>query len=73
MSKSDYKIKKQEKFKHLTRENSYNKDLNYIDSLHNDVIDKAFKNISKEEWIESTLDYLAHNHKENVRYWTLET
>ena len=29
--------------------------------------DKAFKSISKEEWIESTLDYLAHDHKGNIR------
>lgn len=51
----------------ITVENSYDKALNYIDSLHNDMINKAFKNISKEEWIESTLDYLAHDHKGNVR------
>lgn len=51
----------------VTVENSYDKALNYVNSLHNDVITKAFKSISKEEWIESTLDYLAHDHKGNIR------
>ncbi len=51
----------------VTVENSYDKALNYVNSLHNVVITKAFKSISKEEWIESTLDYLAHDHKGNIR------
>ena len=51
----------------VTVENSYDKALNYVNSLHNDVITKAFKSISKEEWIESTLDYLAHDQKGNIR------
>ena len=51
----------------VTVENSYDKALNYVNSLHNGVITKAFKSIGKEEWIESTLDYLAHDHKGNIR------
>ena len=33
----------------------------------NTALTKAFKSIGKEEWIESTLDYLAHDHKGNIR------
>ncbi len=47
----------------LTVENSYDKALSYINYLHNDIITKAFESVSKEEWIKSTLDYLAHDHK----------
>ena len=51
----------------ITIENSYDKALHYIISLHNNVITKAFKSTGKEEWIESTLDYLAHDHKGDNR------
>lgn len=47
----------------VTVENSYDKALNYTKFLHNDVVFKAFQSISKDEWIESTLDYLSHEHK----------
>ncbi len=52
----------------VTVENSYDKALNYVYSLQErNIITKAFKSISKEEWIESTLDYLAHDHKGILR------
>lgn len=31
------------------------------------LLPKPLKALAKEEWIESTLDYLAHDHKGNIR------
>ena len=50
----------------VTVENSYDKALSYIYFLKNDIITKAFKSISREEWIESTLDDLGHDHKGDI-------
>ena len=47
----------------VTVEKSYNKALSYINSLCNDVVFKAFKSISKEEWNEAVLDCLSREHK----------
>lgn len=47
----------------LTIENSYDKAINYINSLHNDIIAKSFKSISREEWTDSVLVFLAMGQK----------
>ena len=47
----------------ITIENSYEKALNYINSLNNDIISKAFMSINKNEWNECTADYLSQSHK----------
>ena len=47
----------------ITIENSYNKALNYVNFLNNDIIFKAFKSIDEKEWNECTVDYLSQNHK----------
>lgn len=47
----------------ITIKNSYEKALNYVHSLNNDVISKAFTSIDEKEWTECTVDYLSQDHK----------
>ena len=47
----------------ITVENSYGIALEYIKSLHNNVVSKAFSTIDKKEWIECVNDYLSEEHK----------
>ncbi|MDO5014587.1 MAG: hypothetical protein Q4E28_01340 [Clostridia bacterium] len=51
----------------ITVENSYIIASKYIASLNSNIISKAFKSITEDEWVDSVKEFLSEEHKGETR------